>query len=78
MSTEELCNWLERQTTKLEKERDDLLAKLDEMEKKIDGAMEVIDMVIDNSKMPHKHSDPQLRLYCLTEIASDFLKKCEG
>lgn len=38
-------------------------------------AMELIDMVEDNSKMPHQHTDPQTRLYCLTERAVELRDK---
>jgi hypothetical protein len=31
-------------------------------------------MVEDNSRMPHSHTDPQLRLYCLAERANEALK----
>lgn len=36
---------------------------------------ETLEMVEDNTKMPHQHSDPQLRLYCLTERAGETLSK---
>lgn len=35
----------------------------------------VLEMVQDNTKMPHQHTDPQLRLYCLSERASEVLEK---
>lgn len=34
---------------------------------------EFIEMVEDNTKMPHQHTDPQLRLYCLAERAREIL-----
>jgi hypothetical protein len=41
----------------------------------LDQAVEVLNMVQDNTKMPHQHTDPQLRLYCLAERAEEVLKK---
>jgi hypothetical protein len=35
----------------------------------------VLEMVEDNSKMPHQHEDKQLRLYCLAERAREVLDK---
>ena len=35
---------------------------------------EVLEMVIDNSKMPHLHADYQTRLYCLAERAQQALE----
>jgi hypothetical protein len=34
---------------------------------------ELAEMVMDNTKMPHQHTDPQLRLYCLAERAKEAL-----
>ena len=42
-----------------------------------DQVVEVLQMVQDNTKMPHQHTDPQLRLYCLAERAEEVLKKVE-
>lgn len=42
---------------------------------KIKDALILIDMVEDNSKMPHPHADPQTRLYCLAERAREFKEK---
>lgn len=42
-----------------------------------DQVVEVLEMVQDNTKMPHQHTDPQLRLYCLAERAEEVLKKVE-
>lgn len=39
---------------------------------------EVLEMVQDNTKMPHQHSDLQTRLYCLSERATEALKKIGG
>jgi hypothetical protein len=39
---------------------------------------EVLEMVEDNSKMPHQHSDLQTRLYCLAERAREALSKNSG
>jgi hypothetical protein len=35
----------------------------------------VLEMVVDNTKMPHEHTDPQLRLYCLSERAQEVLNE---
>lgn len=51
-----------------------LEAKNAELQKKLDEAVKVIEMVEDHRKMPHQHSDLQTRLYCLTERATEFLK----
>jgi hypothetical protein len=40
-------------------------------------AEKVIGMVQDNTKMPHHHTDPQTRLYCLAERAKEFMGKFE-
>lgn len=42
--------------------------------KQIVKAMKIVlDMVEDNTKMSHQHTDPQLRLYCLAERANQVL-----
>lgn len=43
------------------------------LENVVYGLEEFIAMVVDNTKMPHQHSDPQLRLYCLAELAQKVL-----
>lgn len=42
---------------------------------KLSLAKEVLEMVVDNTKMPHQHSDLQTRLYCLAERAREVLDK---
>lgn len=39
-----------------------------------DRAYEIIEMMAGHRKMPHQHSDPQTKLYCLTERANEFLE----
>lgn len=38
-------------------------------------ALEIIEMVADNRKMPHQHEDYHTRLCCLAERANEFLEK---
>lgn len=40
----------------------------------IERLKEVLEMVVDNTKMPHKHEDLQTRLYCLAERAREILE----
>jgi hypothetical protein len=49
--------------------------RLAETENRLKDAETVLSMAEDNTKMPHQHSDPQLRLYCLAERASEYFKK---
>ena len=53
------------------------LDRLIEIEKRLEEAEEVLEMVADNTKMPHQHTEPQLRLYCLAERANEYYKKKE-
>lgn len=41
------------------------------LEAERDSAEEILNMVIDPRLMPHQHTDPQLRLYCLAERARE-------
>lgn len=81
--------WLQREIKKRDEKIKELEVKLDEMrnaknnlrrdyaesQSKLAIAVEVLEMVEDNTKMPHQHSDLQTRLYCLTERATEALSK---
>lgn len=45
----------------------------EEITKEYIQLVELAEMVRDNTKMPHQHTDPQLRLYCLAERADEIL-----
>lgn len=47
----------------------------DEVKEYIAGLENLAEMVMDNTKMPHQHSDLQTRLYCLSERAREVLKR---
>ena len=49
--------------------------KIARLESQLKEARTLVEMVQDNTKMPHQHTDPQLRLYCLAERATEFLAK---
>lgn len=55
--------------------RSELLDMLKERDEKLHHAIQLIRMVADHRLMPHQHSDPQTKLYCLTERANEFLQK---
>jgi hypothetical protein len=40
----------------------------------VEKMRKVLEMVVDNTKMPHQHEDLQLRLYCLAERAREVLE----
>lgn len=50
-------------------------AEIEALKSKLVIAKYVLEMVVDNTKMPHQHSDFQTRLYCLSERASEALEK---
>ena len=49
-------------------------SRINELEKKLNVAISILEMVEDNTKMPHKHSDFQVRLHCLAERAREALE----
>jgi len=55
----------------------DQAVELDQLKYRLSEAERVLQMVEDNTKMPHKHEDPQLRLYCLSERAHEYFEKWE-
>lgn len=50
-----------------------LHAEVRELEDRLEKLTGLAEMVMDNTKMPHQHTDPQLRLYCLAERAKEIL-----
>ena len=54
---------------------DELEQQLKETQARLDSATEIIGMIQDNTKMPHQHLDPHLRLYCLADKADEWLKQ---
>lgn len=52
--------------------------EIHQLETKLQVALEFIDMVEDNSKMPHQHSDYYLRLCCLAERATEIKLKLKA
>lgn len=67
---------LHKAFTGREKSIDELLKNLpDQNARKLYYALKIIEMVEDNTKMPHPHNDPQTRLYCLAERANEFFEK---
>ena len=46
-----------------------------ELNTNLSEAIEIIEMVEDNRKMPHQHDDYYTRLCCLSEQAREFLEK---
>jgi hypothetical protein len=54
---------------------DRYLTKCQELEAHNELMKNVLEMVEDNSKMPHRHDDLQTRLYCLAERAREALLK---
>jgi CHASE3 domain sensor protein len=73
MRAELRCKELERIIKESNKwfldERDNCI----KLEQKLAIAKEALEMVADNSKMPHQHSDYYLRLCCLSERANEVL-----
>jgi hypothetical protein len=53
----------------------DMAKELREIRTRLASAEEVLAMVEENTKMPHQHTDPQLRLYCLAERAREHFSK---
>jgi hypothetical protein len=66
----EILEWREAARSEAEE-----VNKLQSENKKLREALE---MVMDNTKMPHQHSDLQTRLYCLAERAREALKEVEN
>jgi len=61
--------------SKMSRNNLDTIDRIIKLKAKLAAAVKVLEMVQDNTKMPHSHSDPQLRLYCLAERASEVLKE---
>ena len=59
---------------KLFKRIDSLDIENRNLKKQIVQAEKVLEMVIDNTKMPHQHKDYYERLCCLTERASEYFE----
>ena len=55
--------------TYIEDDRDRILKNLTQERERRESAEGVLEMVQDNTKMPHKHENKQDRLYCLSERA---------
>jgi hypothetical protein len=57
----------------------DMSVKLEQENAKLkaqnDSLLPIVEMLEDHRKMPHEHKDAQTKLYCLTERASEALKK---
>lgn len=51
---------------------------IEKLHNKLALAVEFIEMVEDNRKMPHFHAEYQTRLYCLTDKATELLKQLTG
>lgn len=64
----EKAHYRHRNMKRLEDKIHSLQSKLAEYE-------EVLKMVEDHRLMPHHHKDAQAKLYCLTERASEVLRK---
>lgn len=60
------------------KEEECWLISMQQRDERIAALESFLEMVIDPRKMPHQHADPQLRLYCLAERASELASKKEG
>jgi len=52
--------------------------ELRELRRKVKVLESVLDMVEDNTRMPHPHSDHQTRLYCLAERAKEERENSSG
>ncbi len=52
----------------------ELSVELDQLRFQLEHAERVLKMVENNALMPHKHEDPQLRLYCLSERALEYFE----
>lgn len=52
--------------------RDEEVSKL---QTQLEEAHKIIDMVENNTLMPHPHSEPQLRLNCLSERSNEYKAK---
>jgi hypothetical protein len=52
--------------------------KIKKLQAQLDKALRVIDMVEDNTKMPHQHKDYYERLCCLSERARELKEELKG